>query len=190
MSCLPKERISQQRFSKIPFKKRALVWDHKKYVFATTISRHFVTFWFFQTVLNRKGPFSCDNCGLKFPNRKSFRTHNVKHRKVVFTCDLCPQSFLFKFDLTNHVEGKHLKLLPFACNICPYKHYSRMSLKSHMKKHGPKAECKICHKFISNMHQHMQYHVNVECKICRCITLKANMKTHMKTHLKANKNKC
>lgn len=131
-------------------------------------------------VLNKNGPFICDNCGLKFSRRKSFRAHRSKHHgSVLVFCDLCPRSFTRKFELADHMKHVHLRLRPFECNVCSYKASTRSYLKIHVLQHDPKAECEICYKLVSNMRFHLRSHDKVKCTICRKFIQRQSLKRHI-----------
>lgn len=131
-------------------------------------------------VLNRSGSFICDNCGFRFTNRKSFRNHHWQyHRSFSVFCDLCPQSFTIKSSLAIHLKQVHLKLRPYECKICLHKFSSKQSLKTHLLIHGPKIECKICHKLVSNMYHHLKAHEKVKCSVCSKIYSKHNLSSHI-----------
>lgn len=136
-------------------------------------------------ILNRKGPFICDKCGLKLLSRRYFHQHNLKkHRSVTLFCDLCPRSFAQKSLLAMHMRHVHLKLRSFECKFCKFRSFTKKVLQVHMLRHGSKTECKVCHKGVSNMNDHMRSHVKVNCPICYKVYSKASLLQHMKTHNK------
>lgn len=157
--------------SKSKFTRKLLKNDDKSSILATL------------KVLNRTGPFICDKCGSRFSKRTSFSSHQRKqHGRFSVFCDLCSRSFVSKFFLTIHMNRDHLKLRPFECNVCLYKSLIKVNLKIHMLTHGPKSECKICHKLVANMNSHLRNHVKVQCSICRKFIVKATLGRHMKIH--------
>lgn len=134
-------------------------------------------------VLNRNGPFICDNCGSEFSNRYSFQVHNhKKHVGVRRYCDLCPRFFRRKFLIIQHMMSEHMHFSPFECKVCGHKSHSGVNYKKHMLRHGPKTECNICHKFVTNMYNHLQSHAKVECHVCRKCFSKNNLKKHVRIH--------
>lgn len=134
-------------------------------------------------VLNSSGIFICDKCGLKYPNRDSFRIHHwLYHRNFSVFCDLCPRSFTRKQRLADHMKQVHVRFRPFECNVCSYKTSCIRSLKIHMLRHGAKTECEICHKLVSNIENHIGTHVKVECSICGKTYSKNHLSRHKKTH--------
>lgn len=140
--------------------------------------------------LNKNGPFICDKCGSKSLHRSSFISHLQKHRKESsFFCDFCPRSFSLKNSLILHLKRCHLKLRPFDCELCGRKFSSRSDLKTHMLQHGRKTECKICHKFVTNIKKHMRCHIKTKCRICSKIYTQVGLNWHMKTHKNPHKQK-
>lgn len=133
-------------------------------------------------ILNRSGPFICDKCGSSFPTRTSFLSHISFHHGPISFCDLCPRSFVRKTLLSVHMKKDHLKLRPFECHVCSHESSSRGNLKIHMLLHGPKTECQICHKLVSNIKIHLTNHVKVQCSVCCKFCSKASIIYHMKTH--------
>lgn len=80
------------------------------------------------------------------------------------------------------MERIHLNLRPFQCRICDHKSFTKDLHNCHMQVHGMKIECKICHKFVTNLKRHSRNHEKEECKICNKIYAKDNLKNHIKTH--------
>lgn len=107
------------------------------------------------------------------------------HRSLSVFCDLCPRSFTKKYLLRVHMTQDHLKLRTFDCSVCSRKLPFKGNLKSHMLRHGEKTACIICHKFVSNMRQHMTNHVEVKWSICNIICTKNSLSRHvMRAHCK------
>lgn len=133
--------------------------------------------------LNENGPFICDKCGSKHPNRDSFMKHNYwNHRSATFFCDLCPRSFTQKYILASHFKKDHLKLRPFECKICGHKTFLAAYHRAHLLRHNSKSECNVCHKLVTNMSGHLRNHVRVKCVICSKIYSKNSINQHVKTH--------
>lgn len=140
---------------------------------------------FFLTVgvVCRTGSFSCDHCGAKLLNRRYFYTHYLQHHQsATMLCDLCPQSFNQKHRLVRHFRNSHLNLRFYKCKLCRYKGLSKDSLKNHMRQHESKAECKVCHKLVANMYQHLRTHAEVKCPICSKTYSKKTISEHLKVH--------
>lgn len=134
-------------------------------------------------LLRRTGPFICDKCGSTLANRNAFTSHNhVYHQSIKLFCDLCPRSFDRKCLIVKHIRRDHLKLRPVECNVCNYKTFAKKYLNNHMLRHGPKTECKICHKMVFLMKNHLETHVKAKCPVCRFVFSKRNLTTHIKTH--------
>lgn len=149
----------------------------------------FLDFSYKVQILTRNGPFICDRCGSKLPTRQSFNAHfRLIHHKVdVRYCDLCPQSFGQKYFLNCHMERVHLKLCPFKCSFCKYKGPSNECLKQHMLRHGPKTECKVCHKLVTNIKNHLRIHFpTVKCPKCMIIVSQKFFSTHIRLYCKKN----
>lgn len=126
--------------------------------------------------------FICDKCGSKLSSRQSFLAHfNMLHGSIKSYCDLCPRSFTLKSLLAHHIETKHSKL-SLNCETCGYKSFDKKLFKIHMRIHGEKTECKVCHKIVANVKGHMRNHVKVKCTICSMILTKGSLLPHMKRH--------
>lgn len=133
--------------------------------------------------MRKSGPFICDQCGSHQPKRNLFLAHLKFHRYgTIMHCDLCPQSFQVKFRIVKHMKRIHLNLRPFQCRICDHKSFTKDLHNCHMQVHGKKIECKICHKFVTNLKRHSRNHDKEECKICKKIYPKDRLKNHIKTH--------
>lgn len=140
-------------------------------------------FWCFSVrAVNFRGSFICDKCGAKFSTRESLQMHINFHQKATMFCDHCPQPFNDKRLLVKHILQHHLRPRKFECSVCSYKAFYDHGLKVHMMRHGPKAECKICHKFVTNMKDHLKSHIKEKCPICSKIYSKNDLSRHMKTH--------
>lgn len=137
-----------------------------------------LTFFLFSTkvklLTTKGGAFICDNCGSAYQNRESFSAHfRNYHRSYRRYCDLCPKSFGHKCHLKRHIEHVHLQLIKLECFICNFKCFSERSLKLHLLRHGPKSECNICHKLVTNMKKHLRSHVNVNSAKARAVSRSA-----------------
>lgn len=138
-------------------------------------------------ILNLSGPFICDTCGSKVPSRRNFFSHNFKCRRATMFCDSCPLTFNDKHALSTHIKRNHLKQLSFKCKECNYKGFCKQSLKSHMLKHSLKTECKVCHKIVANIDQHLKSHVKVKCLICSNFYSKLAIYRHVAAKHKKSK---
>lgn len=118
-------------------------------------------------VINKKGPFICDKCGAKCSSRPTFTAHSDKyHRGVQVFCDLCPQSFRQKWLVERHIKQHHLK--PLECKVCGFRCGVKSAFKKHMIRHASKTKCKVCHKLVTNLRNHMRVHDQIQkkCRIC------------------------
>lgn len=133
-------------------------------------------------IVNLTGPFICDKCEAKLRSRTSFINHfRWRHStKPHFSCDLCSKTFNRKDHLAEHMRSQHFKVNPFTCKVCGHKSNAKYGLKIHMQQHEPKTECKVCHKMVANMHDHMRIHVEVKCLICQKIYSKMSLSRHIK----------
>lgn len=140
--------------------------------------------YFYFSILFYEGPFTCDKCGRKFYRREHIETHFiVQHQRLRrFYCDFCPRYYWIKSVLAGHIQRVHLKLVRFVCNICDKKSSSKAALQIHMLQHGLKVECKICHKLVANIVNHLECHVQVECPICKQICTKQTIGQHKQRH--------
>lgn len=151
------------------------------------ISHCFSTF-FLALSLGREGPFICDMCGSNCSKIDTFRNHirkfHLKRHRVKMYCDLCPKSFDQKSLIATHLLKDHLKIWRYSCKLCEYKSYRRSTLNQHVLSHEPRTECKICHKQVLRVQQHMRIHIKVKCPDCSRILSKTNLLEHKKFHCK------
>lgn len=137
-------------------------------------------------VVNRCGPFECDQCGLDFKKREAFSLHfQCIHLKKYSFCDLCPKKFPHSAHLTIHKQAVHEKLRPFACDLCEYTSYRKTTLQVHMLRHSSKKTCEVCFKSVVNMYDHLKSHIEVKCSICQKICDKRTIGMHYKRHKKS-----
>lgn len=142
------------------------------YLRQANVSFYFDTLAITDTVFTKvkvlsNGPFICDQCGLKCSTRPGFRKHyRCHHGGTKMLCDMCPQSFKLKYLVVRHILQVHLKIHRFVCKECNFKAKAREGLTKHMWIHGPKTECPVCHRFVSNLKIHSLNHVTEKCKFC------------------------
>lgn len=134
-------------------------------------------------VLNRCGPFECDQCGLDFKKREDFSLHFQSiHLKKYLFCDLCPIKVLYPAQLKIHKQDVHEKLRPLTCDLCEYTSKRKNTLESHMLRHSSKKNCEVCFKSVVNMYDHLKIHEEVKCSICQEIFNKRSIGMHYKSH--------
>lgn len=108
----------------------------------------------------------CPICKKKVARlEEHMRCHNkpkTKHKGKHY-CDLCPCTFAVRSEIVIHMKKDHLKLRPFECQLCVFKSYRKQNLDSHLLRHKPAKECKICHKTATNMKEHLRNHVEAKC---------------------------
>lgn len=132
-------------------------------------------------IILSNGPFTCDKCGFLFTTRKKFLTHDFSyHSAVKMFCDFCPRFFVFKYALEEHIQKDHLQLRIHKCKVCDFTSGMKGCLTRHMLQHGPKTECSICHKLISNMPAHLRIHIMAKCHICGKKLKKRSLLSHLR----------
>ncbi|XP_059481413.1 zinc finger Y-chromosomal protein-like [Neocloeon triangulifer] len=85
---------------------------------------------------------SCRECGLELDCCESRRQHEVKCRKLIYNCGMCPYMFRCKSTLKYHINRKHLNIKDSSLR---FKHFG--------------LECKICCKYFSTpytLNNHLQ----------------------------------
>lgn len=113
---------------------------------------------FNESKISKKDVFACDLCGFVSKDQEGLERHfKTKRlncaRKVTFSCDLCPASFITKWMLYVHflrattedgMEGLHIEnkdFKSFNCFICKFSADNHVSLKQHFKeKHRKRTE--------------------------------------------------
>jgi len=76
---------------------------------------------------------TCNDCGASFEQKGHLKRHiNGVHLKIMpYECDKCQKSFTTRNDLKKHIERGHEKLKPFQCSYCDSSFSQKHQLKSH-----------------------------------------------------------
>jgi len=158
-------------------------------------------------VARKRNVWYCDACDEKFEKKKLFTEHNktVHQGELVYSCSLCPKSFLSQQGLECHIESRHPKQ-PNSTIECPedgcgYQTHSKVCMRSHRisahVKSGP-YKCPICNKEYFGgpkaFRHHMQMHtgdLNYSCETCgKRFVSSSRLSYHIKQVHEAAKFQC
>lgn len=137
---------------------------------------------------------ACRTCG-KFYKKYQLPIHEREaHLKVprnrrrltvkTFFCDLCSTTCKEKGILKKHMDMKHLKKKPFTCDVCGRSILTFSLLRYHLKTHQEFTECKICHKKVAHIDNHLKdVHLvkKLPCSICGKVMNESNLQVHIKS---------
>ena len=124
--------------------------------------------------------YFCDDCDLKFKQKKSLRDHNLNVHGInqfkekyhnpeetkIFECSHCTRSYKRKKDLNHHIRNVHESMggdLNFSGDVCKSSFKQKKILKFHVKqKHGQgESLCPKCGKLFDRkdiMKKHLYRH--------------------------------
>ena len=88
---------------------------------------------------------NCDHCEHISTSVGGAKYHRVKHRNVLFKCELCDKNFSDKSSVNKHQASVHGGVR-YPCSECPYQATQRGSLKEHFLAlhRGVRHECDLC----------------------------------------------
>ena len=132
-----------------------------------------------------KRKWSCDECGIKFKQKRDLKIHEFKKHGISYSregyddkipdsereyeCEQCGATFKYKKNLNAHVKNMHGVKEIFKCDLCESSFKNRKTLTAHKKsKHEAGVSefpCSICGKIFSekkNMNRHRKSHVAEE----------------------------
>ena len=103
---------------------------------------------------NKNNEFCCETCGQVFKQLWQLTRHiQVKHIRVrPFSCPHCPRKFYDKYELKYH-QRLHEDVEDFCCNVCGRRFARRSGLRAHMRSHtGEKPfDCSTCGKSFAHL---------------------------------------
>ncbi|GAB1605278.1 zinc finger protein 43-like [Argonauta hians] len=92
----------------------------------------------------------CPVCAFTTNYKSDINRHSQKHRKCLFSCDICKKPFMsmgtvFYHKLRHHPQQTSDMKPKFSCTMCPYGSMYKSNLKRHLQ-HHPHAKyiCYIC----------------------------------------------
>jgi len=146
--------------------------------------------------LESKNDNKCKYCGKIFTDNTYIydhvkRVHSDEIKDSLINCNLCGASFFTKNWLTQHMKRSHAdgKVEIFICDLDGKILTNKVYLRSHMRKHSQKVECKICNVELKiwSLSNHMNsIHGNkgsFQCKICdKSFKYNQNLTRHEKIH--------
>ncbi|KAL3282757.1 hypothetical protein HHI36_005924 [Cryptolaemus montrouzieri] len=142
-------------------------------------------------VHEKKKPFTCLECKQSFPYAKNFRMHQLKHKRGVYSCEVCQKKFNHPSSLVYHRNADH-NLQRFACNKCNKTFKHRQLLHRHQLVHSEERpfKCELCDsafKTKNNLVSHNAIHTgerNYACTECgQTFAHKTSLNLHMRWHL-------
>ena len=124
-------------------------------------------------------PYACDECKLRFTNKKSADDHQAvvhQKKKDLYQCDICGKNFDFSETLKKHKWNEHPRLgeKKYTCEDCGMKFRAAMKLTYHrIQKHGlqmnTEMKCVYCPEVFPNKRQlaihKKEKHPKAECII-------------------------
>lgn len=140
-------------------------WSASKKTFST--SGIFLTTWIYKYELK------LDCFFIKFQ-----KTHRDPTSREVFTCHLCPQTFLYTRSLSGHVKSVHGKDRNYQCKFCNRKFSQKSCMRTHIdaqhtSSEDPRYSCGSCEyktDYKGNFDQHKRKHEidrkNQSCYFC------------------------
>lgn len=108
--------------------------------------------------------FICDICGANITTFTNLTRH-MQHHQPKEECSICKAKLR---NLSKHMKEVHTTNRPFLCTICGSGFKAKHNLSSHLKTHDKPSECPICHKFLSNIERHLQWHKRPKPALFQC----------------------
>ncbi|XP_055377683.1 zinc finger protein 519-like [Condylostylus longicornis] len=138
--------------------------------------------------------FKCPYCPKTFKLLSTLTHHCTFHNKTLdkkYHCSECNTNFRRSDHLKEHINGVHLKILPFKCELCPQAFVTGAKRNIHVKRmhSGKRFQCNQCDKDFSlqsSLNRHKKEHSGIKsliCEICNESFIKPiQIKKHMETH--------
>ncbi|XP_036960540.1 telomere zinc finger-associated protein isoform X2 [Acanthopagrus latus] len=138
--------------------------------------------------------YTCVTCSATFGGKEELRVHVVSHTgDMPHKCTTCPEQFMHKKNLTNHMMKVHGYPKPHACPQCPKTFLTRTELRVHeaAKHRGEKPfVCEECGHRASSRNG-LQMHIKAihrnerpfVCNLCgHAFSQKNNLNMHLRIH--------
>lgn len=123
----------------------------------------------------KRDEFECDICQKKLLTKSSLYCHKKIHiGKRDFACEHCGRTFIFLYELKNHIRLMHSDVKPFCCSKCNKLFKSSALLRVHQQVHTDdrKHACDACGKKFhrkETLRRHASVHTGVlafPCESC------------------------
>lgn len=147
--------------------------------------------------------YTCKSCNRVFINKRSVRTHAIRHQKGTFVCSFCSKIFDTRIKMKEHERVLHLNASKTRkCGYCDKKFMDVVKKAEHeVKEHGApvqKFACKACDKCFESqryLNNHMNhFHLQLrphKCPECdKAFYNKNEMKRHKVKHTKIKEYQC
>ncbi|XP_055377682.1 zinc finger protein 479-like [Condylostylus longicornis] len=143
---------------------------------------------------NNEKPFKCPHCPRSFKLLSTLTAHCNYHNKTAdrkYHCTECNTTFKRSDHLKEHINGVHLKILPFKCDICSKSFVTGAIRNAHVRRShsGLRYKCNICEKDFSlstSLSRHKRRHNGDKrfiCEICNMSFMAVyQIEKHMETH--------
>ncbi|XP_045469998.1 zinc finger protein 37 homolog isoform X2 [Harmonia axyridis] len=136
--------------------------------------------------------FKCPECNRAFSYAKTFEMHLQRHKKGIFSCEVCLKKFNHASSLIYHRNAEHNNGKRFVCSKCNKTFKHRQLLHRHQLVHTEERpyKCNLCSsafKTKTNLISHNYIHTGEKNYICsRCgqsFAHKTSLNLHMRWHL-------
>ena len=154
-------------------------------------------------LIDGKCHFDCEFCGKVFHhrNKTSYEVHLKMHRNELdFHCEECGMSFVTKFNLDRHQQGRHATDRPHRCDKCSYRFHTKASLFRHIERTHYEGNgihcCPTCSKTFSLPSQlliHLEkthLEPDIPCSVCGKLFRPGSISRHEASHKDGKNFKC
>ena len=101
---------------------------------------------YFEGIESHSSKWPCKKCNAKQATKHIYERHiKIHNDDIQFQCQYCPKSFNTGYNLRNHINIVHKRLIKFSCSICSvfFKHKSSM-IRHMANMHGNKSIIESC----------------------------------------------
>lgn len=114
--------------------------------------------------------FLCNICGKKWVKLTDLEIHMIAHRETrPYACDQCHMTYKRAYELTGHINKRHLNIRPHTCSYCGLGFFTRRILDNHIRTHTNERPfaCEICQQTFrieAGLFLHKQHHHFIQPK--------------------------